>query len=140
LHYIAKSFRRDEMFAPLDTHPDLHYIVVNMSQPSTLGEFEHLVMLAILRLDDNAYGVAIRAEIEKCAEQSVTPGALYTTLDRLTQKGWVDSQVGDPTPIRGGRAKRYYKVTAAGIAAVKASHRALQTMAAGLKIFEAAHA
>jgi DNA-binding PadR family transcriptional regulator len=111
-----------------------------MAFQSNLGEFEHMVLLAILRLEDQAYGVAIRSEIEKCTGQSVTPGALYTTLDRLAEKGWLASRVGDPTPVRGGRAKRFYTVTAPGVAAVKASHDALRNLSAGVKILEAAHA
>jgi DNA-binding PadR family transcriptional regulator len=136
LHYTPKSFRRNE----LDNIHYINYHVVNMRSVLSLGEFEHMVLLAILRLEDHAYGVAIRSEIERCGGQSVTPGALYTTLDRLSEKGWLASRVGDPTPIRGGRAKRYYTVTAPGIDAVTASHRALQNLAAGLKIFEVANA
>jgi DNA-binding PadR family transcriptional regulator len=111
-----------------------------MAWTSAVGEFEQMVLLAILRLENQAYGVAIRGEIEKCTGQSVTPGALYTTLDRLSEKGWVTSRVGDPTPVRGGRAKRFYTVTAPGISALQASYRALQNLTAGLKIFEVAHA
>ena len=90
----------------------------------TLGEFEQVVLLAILRLRENAYGVAIRQEIQKRTDREPAPGALYTTLDRLEDKGFVTSRLGDPTPQRGGRAKRYFTVSASGVEAVS---RALST-------------
>ena len=89
-----------------------------MSEPLSLGEFEQVVLLAILRLEDRAYGVAIRAEIAECTGREPSPGALYTTLDRLERKVLVSSRVGDPTPERGGRAKRFYTVTKNGVSAV----------------------
>ena len=83
---------------------EINYIVVVMMQPVSLGEFEQVVLLAILRLGDNAYGVTIRSEITACTRREVAPGALYTTLDRMEDKGIVRSWLGDPTPQRGGRA------------------------------------
>ena len=79
-----------------------------------MGEFEQIVLLAILRVGEDAYGVTIRAEIELCTGRDPAPGALYTTLDRLEDKGFVTSRLGDPTPQRGGRAKRFFTVTPAG--------------------------
>ena len=89
-----------------------------MSSATLLGEFEQVVLLAILRAADNAYGVTIRAEIEVCTGRDPSPGALYTTLDRLEEKGLVASGFGEPTPQRGGRAKRYFLVTSIGIDAI----------------------
>jgi PadR family transcriptional regulator PadR len=89
-----------------------------MNAAQSLGEFEQVVLLAILRLADNAYGVTIGAEITACTHREPAPGALYTTLDRLEDKGLVTSRLGDPTPQRGGRAKRYFVVNAKGLAAI----------------------
>jgi PadR family transcriptional regulator PadR len=73
-----------------------------------LGEFEQVVLLAILRLGEDAYGASIRSEIEKCTGRGPTPGAMYTTLDRLESKAMVRSRMGEPTAQRGGRAKRFF--------------------------------
>jgi DNA-binding PadR family transcriptional regulator len=105
-----------------------------------LGEFEQIVLLAILRLGDAAYGTSIRAEIEKCTDRGPTPGAMYTTLDRLEAKGMLMSRMGDPTPERGGRAKRYFKVTRSGEAAVARAQRAYQRLLHGLKLRGGAYA
>ncbi|HSY92571.1 MAG TPA: helix-turn-helix transcriptional regulator, partial [Candidatus Binatus sp.] len=95
-----------------------------MSQPLALGEFEQLVLLAILRLGESAYGVTIRSEIASCTGREPAPGALYTTLDRMEEKGIVRSWLGDATPQRGGRAKRYFKLTKAGRAGLVKAQRA----------------
>lgn len=105
-----------------------------MSAKTNLGEFEQLVLLAILRLGAEAYGVRIRHEIEQCADRNTTPGALYTTLDRLERKGFVRSSLSDPTPERGGRSKRYYTVNAAGLAAVRRAQRSFQRLLQGLDL------
>ena|SRR6201988_2461088 len=97
-----------------------------------LGEFEHVVILALLRLADRAYGVTVRQEIEARTGREVSIGAIYATLDRLEAKGYVKSQLGEPTPERGGRSKRFFHVTAKGIAAVNRTHRAIQSMTQGL--------
>jgi len=97
-----------------------------------LGEFEQIVLLAILRLDDEAYGVTIRREITECTERAPAPGALYTTLERLEQKGLVASTYGDPTPERGGRAKRFFTVTPVGVRAVARAQHAYQRLLKGL--------
>jgi DNA-binding PadR family transcriptional regulator len=99
-----------------------------------LGEFEQIVLLAVLRLNGRAYGVSIRAEISERTGREPTSGALYTTLDRLEQKGLLKSRTGEPTPQRGGRAKRYYKVTASGAAAVGRAQRAFRNMLDGLTL------
>src|SRR5271156_3253252 len=105
-----------------------------------LGEFEQVVLLAILRLGDDAYGASIRSEIEKCTGRGPTPGAMYTTLDRLESKAMVVSRMGEPTAQRGGRAKRYFKVTKVGTAAVTRAQRAYQKLLDGLEIAGGAHA
>jgi PadR family transcriptional regulator len=103
-----------------------------MATTPALGEFEQVVLLAILRLGDEAYGVTIRREIATCTEREPAPGALYTTLERLEQKGLVSSRYGDPTPERGGRAKRYFTVTPPGVRAVARAQRAFQRLLKGL--------
>jgi len=99
-----------------------------------LGEFEHIVLLALLRLEDQAYGVTVRQEIELRTKREVSIGAVYATLDRLERKGYVKSQLGDPTPERGGRSKRFFRVTAKGLAAVDRTRRAIQKMIEGLDL------
>src|SRR5436189_6441013 len=88
----------------LDTWIVYYYNAVVMKTPRLLGGFENLLLLVILRLDDRAYGVAIRKELLDEAEKDVAIGAIYTGLDRLEQKGFVHSWSGEPTPERGGRA------------------------------------
>jgi DNA-binding PadR family transcriptional regulator len=105
-----------------------------------MGDFEQIVLLAIMRVGDDAYGVTIRAEIELCTGRDPSPGALYTTLDRLEDKGFVTSRLGDPTPQRGGRAKRFFTVTAAGIEVVARAQEAYRRLLQGLTLPGAAHA
>jgi PadR family transcriptional regulator, regulatory protein PadR len=103
-----------------------------MADRDYLGEFEHIIVLALLRLADQAYGVTVRQEIELRTHREVSICAVYATLDRLEAKGYVKSHRGDPTPERRGRAKRFFRVTAKGIAAVSRTHRALVSMTEGL--------
>jgi DNA-binding PadR family transcriptional regulator len=105
-----------------------------MRKDVNLGEFEQFVLLAILRLRDGAYGVTIREEIERCTGRQVAAGALYTTLTRLEDKALLRSSLGDPTPERGGRAKRFYAVTGAGRDAIAAAQRAYQSLLDGLEL------
>jgi PadR family transcriptional regulator len=105
-----------------------------MNKVETLGEFEQLVLLAIVRLSGEAYGSTIREEIEERTARSVAIGALYTALDRLERKGYVSSAMSDPTPQRGGRAKRYYRLRPAGAAALRRSREALTSMWAGIEL------
>ena len=102
----------------------------------SLGEFEQLVLLAVLRLGENAYGVTIREEIRECTGRSVAPGALYTALSRMEDKGLVQARVGEPTAERGGKAKRYVTVTSLGRSALAESQRAYQSMLAGLDLLK----
>jgi len=97
-----------------------------------LTDFELMIMLAILRVGEAAYGVPIAREIEETGGRTVLLGAIYTALDRLEQNGLVTSAMGDPTPERGGRAKRFFKVTAKGLRAIKDARRALTALWTGL--------
>ena len=84
-----------------------------------------MILLSILRIGDQAYGVPIAREIETTGGRSVVLGAVYAALDRLEQNGLISSSIGDPTPERGGRAKRFFEVTPAGIKAVRQTRRSL---------------
>lgn len=99
----------------------------------TLGEFEQLVMLAVLRLDDAAYGTSIRDELKARADRDVSPGAIFTTLERLEARGLVTSRLGDATPERGGRRKRFYHVSADGRRALSRALKTVRRMARGLE-------
>jgi PadR family transcriptional regulator PadR len=102
-----------------------------MGQRDYLGEFEQLVLLAIVRLSENAYGMTIRREIEKRAGRPTSIGAVYLTLDRMEQKGFIQSNLGEATPERGGRAKRFFKVNPSGREMLDKSLLAVQKMALG---------
>jgi PadR family transcriptional regulator len=95
------------------------------------GEFEQLALLAILRLGPNAYGMMIRREIEERAGRTASIGALYLTLERLEEKGFIDSALGDATPERGGRAKRFFTISPSGREALQKSLEAVRKMADG---------
>ena len=96
-----------------------------------LGQFEELILLALLRLRDNAYGVTIRREIVNRTGREISIGAVYTALERLQRKGYVSSRIGDPTPERGGRAKRYFSIEAPGIDALNRARIATELSAEG---------
>src|SRR5262247_267828 len=100
---------------------------------SILGEFEQVVLLAILRLGDDAYAVTIRDEILECTGRDVSRGSIYITLDRLETKGHLKSWFGDPTPERGGRAKRYYALRPKALEALRESRRALVALWRGVE-------
>lgn len=104
-----------------------------MGKGEYLGEFEQIVLLALIKLGRNAYGMTIRREISKRTEREVSIGAVYTTLERMEKKGYVSSRIGDPTPERGGRAKKYFKVEALGERALNDSREALLKMGLILK-------
>lgn len=95
---------------------------------TTLGEFELVVLLAVLRLGEGAYGVTILREIHKRAGRPVARGAVYITLDRLESKGYLRSSLADPTPQRGGKAKRLFRVSAQGLTAMREYRRVLVNM------------
>ena len=104
-----------------------------MARREHLGEFEQIVLLAILRLGEDAYGVPIRLEIEQRTGRALTVGALYRTLDRLEAKGYVISKFSDPTPERGGRSKRFFSVRPLGLRTLRASRDALAAMWEGVE-------
>ena len=97
-----------------------------------LTDFELLILLAILRIGDEAYGVPIAGEIEAVTNRPVTRASIYTALDRLQRMRLVSSEMGDPTPERGGWAKKFFTVTPSGLKAVKEAQRAFSTMWEGL--------
>jgi DNA-binding PadR family transcriptional regulator len=97
-----------------------------------LTDFELMILLAILRIGDEAYGVPIAREIESTGGRTVLLGAVYAALDRLEANGMVASVVGDPTPARGGRAKRFFRVTPDGVKAVRQTQRALTRLWTGV--------
>jgi PadR family transcriptional regulator, regulatory protein PadR len=99
-----------------------------------LGELEQIVMLALLRVGADAYGVPVRDEIHRCTGRDLTLGTVYKTLTRLEDKGLVASRTGEPTPQRGGRRKKYYRATGAGRVAVRRSLDDLRTLTAGLDV------
>lgn len=105
-----------------------------MPKSEMLGAFEQIVLLALLRLRDNAYGVTIRHAIVERMDRNVSLGAVYATLERLEEKGYVSSHMGDPTPERGGRPKRYFKIEAPGKRALVETDSAMQRMRQGLKL------
>jgi DNA-binding PadR family transcriptional regulator len=100
---------------------------------AALGDFEQLVLMGVLRLDADAYGAAIRREIHERSGRDVSINAVYTTLDRLEQKGLLRSWVGEPTPQRGGRRRKFYELRPAGLAALRQAYEAFQAMADGLE-------
>jgi PadR family transcriptional regulator, regulatory protein PadR len=111
-----------------------------MDMREHLGEFELIVLLAVVRLGDEAYGVPVRREIEKRTKREVTVGALYRTLDRLEEKGYVSSRFSEPLPERGGRSKRYFQIEKLGIKALQQSERELSAMWDGIDLKKAKHA
>jgi DNA-binding PadR family transcriptional regulator len=98
----------------------------------TLGGFEKLLLLAVLRLGEDAYGAAIFEELEQRTARGVAPGAVYVTMRRLEKKGLVRSRPGEPTPERGGRAKKIYSLSPEGLDALRVARREWDVMAEGL--------
>jgi PadR family transcriptional regulator len=99
-----------------------------MPRSDFLGGFELLVLLALIRLGDEAYGVPISEAIEESSGKEVALGSVYVTLERLEQKGLVTSRLGEPTPERGGRAKTYFRVTAKGLREARTAQRTLVSL------------
>lgn len=98
----------------------------------SLGEFEHLILLAVYRLGVEAYGVPVIREVEERTGRTVSQAAAYLTLRRLEDKGFIKSRLGNPTAERGGRAKRYFEITRAGTAQLRESRAALASMWEGI--------
>jgi DNA-binding PadR family transcriptional regulator len=103
------------------------------SSPAVLGEFEQLVLLAVLRLDDEGYGASIQREIEERTRRPVSLNAAYTTLDRLERKRLVRSWIGEPTAQRGGRRRKHYALEPRGLAAIRFAYQSFRLMTAGLE-------
>jgi len=97
-----------------------------------LGEFEELILLTVCTLTDDAYGVTIKATLHREANRTASVGAIYATLDRLERKGFVESWVGGATAVRGGRRKRYYRVTSSGLAVLAEVRRVREHLWRGL--------
>ncbi|HJU74512.1 MAG TPA: helix-turn-helix transcriptional regulator [Gemmatimonadaceae bacterium] len=97
-----------------------------------LGSLEQIVLIALVRLGPNAYGMTVRREIEERTGRDLSIGAVYATLERLEAKGYVKSVIGDPTPERGGRAKRLFRIEGAGERALRSTQKAISNMTAGL--------
>jgi PadR family transcriptional regulator PadR len=111
-----------------------YYNAVIMKTFRALGGFESMLMLSVLRLGEQACGFTIRRELLIKAKKDVAIGAIYTGLERLERKGFVESWLGDPTSARGGRAKRYYRLTAKGLKILNETQRALQSLMVGLNL------
>ena len=107
-----------------------------MTKRDQLGNFELMVILALIRLGENAYGVPISEELQKRTGRDVAIGSVYAALERLQDKGFVKSELGEATPERGGRAKKYFRVTARGLKEVREIRRALVQLWHGLPEFE----
>jgi DNA-binding PadR family transcriptional regulator len=98
----------------------------------TIGDFEQLILFALVRLGTDAYGVTIRSEIESRTGRAISAGALYTALDRLERRGLVASRLGEPTAQRGGKRKRLYTIHPAGERALARVYESLRLMANGV--------
>ena len=98
-----------------------------------IAEFEQMVLLAVLQVHDDAYGVTVHEELERHTDRALSRGAVYMTLDRLEKKGFLTSSLSEPTAERGGRSKRCYTATKTAIAALRASRRTLLSLWDGLE-------
>ena len=116
----------------LTSLPNLLYLVEEMARGDLLGSLEQVVLLALLRLGANAYGMTVRREIEERTGRGISIGAVYTTLERLESKGFVTSHFGEPTAERGGRAKRHFRIEPSGEEALRASQEVIRKMSSGL--------
>jgi PadR family transcriptional regulator PadR len=110
----------------------LFYIAKQMKRGELLGSLEHIILLALARLDADSHGMIVRREIEERTGRNISIGAVYATLERLEAKGYVSSFTGEPTAERGGRAKRLFRLEAAGKRALQVSEQTIRNMTAGL--------
>jgi len=110
----------------------MFYPAEQMPRGEFLGSLEQIVMLAVMRLGSDAYGMTVRREIEERTGREISIGAIYATLERLEAKGYVSSFTGEATAERGGRAKRHFEIEAAGDRVLRASQEALKNMSEGL--------
>ena len=104
----------------------------HMKSKKHLGELEQMVLMAVLQLKGDAYGTTVLNELSERGGRKVSPGALFATIDRLEGKGMVSSELGDPTPGRGGKRKRFLSVTPKGVAALQEAREAWMRMSEGL--------
>ena len=104
--------------------------------PDHIGEFEQLVLLALVQLGTDAYGLSVQREIAARTGREATFGTVYTTLARLEEKGLVESRLGEPTAERGGRAKTYFRITAKGLREVRQARRTLMNLWGGVRQLE----
>ncbi len=102
-----------------------------MTRPSYLGELEHMVLLAVLRLEEEAFGRSIRDELDQRVGRKVSRSVAYVTLERLVEKGYLTPSMGEPSPRRGGKAKRFYALTPSGLEALRESGWAFRQLWAG---------
>lgn len=102
-----------------------------MSSPRALGELEQTLLFALLALGEGAHGVSLRALIEEETGKAPSPGALHTGYERLQRRGLVESWLGEPTPVRGGRPKRHYRLTVEGARELRESYRRISALAEG---------
>ena len=102
-------------------------------EPARLGDFEYLVLLAVFRIGPDAYGATVRREIETQTQRQLGISAVYTTLERLEQKGLVRSWTGEPAATREGRRRKHFQLTSPGLRALKETHRIYAAMTAGLE-------
>ncbi len=106
-------------------------------RPEPLGSLEHIVLLAVMRLSPNAYGMTVRREIQAATGRDLSIGAVYATLVRMEAKGFIISSPGEPTAERGGRSKRYYRMLEGGVEALRNTQEIILKMSAGLKGLQA---
>jgi len=116
----------------MPTSQAYHVCIADMKANTNLGEFEYAVLLAVLQVE-GAYAVPIRRVLEERTGRPVARGALYTALERLEAKGYLRSRMDDASDDRGGRARRYFTVTPAGLKAIKTTHAAFANLARGLE-------
>lgn len=109
-------------------------ITYSMGNDDYLGAFEHVVLLAVTRLEGEGYGVSVKEEIERRTGRDVSVGAVYATLDRLESKGLVESWEGESTPVRGGRAKRHFRLRPEGARALEATRDMFESLWEGVEL------
>jgi PadR family transcriptional regulator PadR len=128
---VVRLFKSSAPTRLLTAIVSLFYCVEQMPRGDLLGSLEHIVLLALIRLKSNGYGMTVRREIEERTGRNISIGAVYTTLERLQAKGYVSSLIGEPTAERGGRAKRLFRIEADGERALRASQEAIRKMTLG---------
>ena len=133
LQSVSRGARKRRNPLPAD---NFFRIVEQMARGGYLGEFELMALLALMRLGEAAYGVPICHEIEKRSGREAALGSVYAALERLEEKGLVTSRLGESTAVRGGRAKRYFQITAHGLREVRQTQRALVNLWRGLPELE----